>query len=552
MNPVVQREFYGILRSPKAFGILMALSVAFALAVLLRWPASATVDLSGTQSINVFRVLGYGLLAGIVFLVPAFPATSIVNEKSSGTLALLLNSPLSPWAIYFGKISGVLLFSGLVLLSSLPAAAACYAMGGIDLKSQLGLLYLVLVLLILQYATLGMLVSSLVQSADAGVRVTYAAVLGLFVFSMIPALLIRGSMGNETLSLVAQWIRDLSPLPAVMEIMGHGSVGSSGLRDLPNVFGFVCITIVSSLIFAAFTLSRMNYRIFDQSRGQGVITDDRTLGSRTVRRLFYIVDPQRRKAGIPWFLNPVMVKEFRCRRFGRSQWLIRLICVCAIISMVLTFLAATSVTAWGVDSIGGLLVIMQVMLVVLLAPSLASGLISSERDGGGWELLRATPLSAFKIVRGKMLSATWTLLMVLLATLPGYLMMIYLRPTMWLQVQLVLICLLLTNIYALTISAAIGCLFRSTAVSTSVTYVVVVSLFLLPILIWLGREAPFGHDLVEHALLITPVGAALSVINAPGFSNYNLLPMAWWIAGFVSLFMLMVLGVQTWRLARSV
>jgi ABC-type transport system involved in multi-copper enzyme maturation permease subunit len=178
-------------------------------------------------------------------------------------------------------------------------------------------------------------------------------------------------------------------------------------------------------------------------------------------------------------------------------------------------------------------------------------LISSERDSGGWELLRATPLSAFKILRGKMLSALWTLLLVLFATLPGYLMMIYIRPTMWLQVQLVLISLLWTAVYALAVSAAVGCLFRSTAVSTSVTYIVVVILFLAPVLIWLGRDAPFGHDLVQRALLVTPVGAALSVIDAPGFSSYDLLPTAWYVAAAVSFFMLTVLGVQTWRLARS-
>ena len=552
MNPVIQREFFGILRSPKAFGVLVAISVVFAIAVLLRWPVDGSADLSGTQSIAVFRILGYGLLAGIVFLIPAFPATSIVNEKNSGTLALLLNSPLSAASIYFGKISGVMLFSFLVLICSLPAAAACYAMGGIDLMGQLGMLYLILILLILQYATLGMLVSSYVNSADAGVRVTYTVVLGLFFFALIPSLLITGTSNVGLFGSAANWIKNLSPLPAVMEIMGHGNVASAGIRELPNTNGFIWITLISAIVFAGITLSRLNYRIFDQSRSQGLITDDRGASVRTLRRLFYIVDPQRRKAGIPWYLNPVMVKEFRCRKFGRSQWLLRLICVCAVVSMVLTFLATTSATAWGVDAVGGLLVLMQVMLVVLLAPSLASGLISSERDSGSWELLRATPLSAFKIVRGKMLSVLWTLLLVLLATLPGYLVMIFIRPNMLNQVQLVVVCLVWTIIMALMVSAAVGSLFRSTAVSTSTTYVVVIGMFLLPVLFWLGRDAPFGHDTVEKALLITPVGAALSVMESPGFTQYELLPAAWWVAGVISLLMLIVLGFQTWRLSRAV
>jgi ABC-type transport system involved in multi-copper enzyme maturation permease subunit len=268
--------------------------------------------------------------------------------------------------------------------------------------------------------------------------------------------------------------------------------------------------------------------------------------------VMYIVDPQRRKPGIPWFLNPVMVKEFRCRRFGRSQWLLRLVAVCAIASVVLTFMAATSSTSWGVEKIGALLVLLQVILVVVLCPSLASGLISGERDSGGWDLLRMTPLSPAKIVRGKVLSVVWTLSLVLLATLPGYVLMILIQPVMWLQVNLVLVCLVWTAIYALAVSAAVGSLFRSTAISTSATYVVVIGLFVAPILVWLGRDAPFGHETVQAALLINPVGAALSVIEAPGFEVYHLLPAAWWVAGIISLSMFVVLGVQVWRLTRAV
>ena len=217
---------------------------------------------------------------------------------------------------------------------------------------------------------------------------------------------------------------------------------------------FMVISLLSSFVFAGITLSRLNYRIFDRSRAQGRITDDQNLGTRLARRLIYIVDPQRRKPGIPWFLNPVMVKEFRSRKFGRSQWLFRLVSACAVTSMVLAFAAATSVTSWGVETIGGLMVLLQVILVVVLTPSLTSGLISGERDGGGWALLRLTPLSAFKIIRGKLLSVLWTLLWVLMATLPGYLVMIYIKPQMWMQVNLVLICLAWTTLYTLAVSAA--------------------------------------------------------------------------------------------------
>ncbi len=551
MNPVIQREFFGILRSPKAFAALLALTVAFSLAVLMRWPSDAKVDLSGEQSIGVFRVFGYGLLAGVVFLVPAFPASSIVREKNSGTLALLLNSPLTPVSIYVGKLAGVLLFSLLVLVSSLPAAAACYAMGGVDLVGGIGLLYLVLALLVVQYATLGLFVSSHVQSADAGVRITYGIVLGLCFLTLVPHAFYQG--GTGWMAEISQWLRYLSPLPVIMRTMGQGSLASRGLMEGGGgTLEFIFLTIGSWLVFGIATLTRLNYRIYDRSRAQGVMTDDRQLSSRMARRLLFVVDPQRRKAGIPWYLNPVMVKEFRCRRFGRSQWLLRLVAGCALVSMLLTFAAATSVVSWGVETIGGLMVFLQVILVVVLTPSLTAGLISGERDSGGWELLRITPLSPFKIVRGKLLSVVWTLLLVLMATLPGYLVMIYIKPVMWLQVNLVLICLAWTAVYTLAVGAAVGSLFRNTAVATTTSYVTVMSLFLIPFLVWLGRDAPFGHETVETVLLLNPVGAALSVIESPGFTNYDLLPAAWWVAGAVSGFMFLVFGVQVWRLTRAV
>ncbi|WP_149499530.1 ABC transporter permease [Roseiconus lacunae] len=549
-NPVAKREFLGILRSRKAFAVLFGLTIVFMVAVLLRWPSAGTVDLSGKQSLQVFRMFGYGLLAGVIFLVPAFPAVSIVNEKNDGTLALLLNSPLTPLKIYLGKLAGILMFAALVLMASLPGAAACYVMGGVDLYSGILRFYLLLVLLIVHYVTLAMLVSSYVHTADAGVRITYTAIFVTALLTLLPAAFFVGDAG--ILGTVSGYLRSVSPIPVLTELMQQSSPGQRGLIGQSTWPRFVVFASISSLVCAVWTLSRLNYRIFDRSRAQGVITDDRSTGERVLRRLMYIVDPQRRKAGIPWYLNPVMVKEFRCRRFGRSQWLFRLVAISAMLSVALTFAAATSVTAWGTETIGGLMVVLQVILIVVLTPSLASGLISGERDGSGWELLRLTPLSASKIIRGKLLSVLWTLTLVLLATLPGYLVMIYIQPQMIVQVRLVLLCLLLTVIYTLAVSAAVGSFFRTTASATTVTYIIVISIFVAPLLVWLGRDAPFGYDFVNAALSTNPACAALSVINSPGFESYDLLPDAFWFAGILSAIMFCLFGYQVWRLTRPV
>jgi len=548
-NPVIRREFFGILRTRKAVVMLVVLTGTFSMMVLMRWPSAGLVDLSGARSEQVFRLFAYTLLAGMLFAVPAFPAVSFVREKNSGTLALLLNSPLQSWSIYIGKLGGVLAFATLLLLTSLPAAAACYAMGGVDLTAQVGMLYVVLLVAVLQYTTLALLISTFVQSTDAAVRITYGLVFSLSTLAVGPFYLLQAQPG--LLGSIAWWLRAASPLPLIMTIAGHGAVGSVGMQgENATTSEYFVLAGISSLAFAALTISRLNYKLFDRAWSQGIITDDRQLTTRVVRRLFFLIDPQRRKAGIPFYANPVMVKEFRTRKFGRIHWLLRLVAVCAVLSMLLTYFAAMNVGIWDVETIGGFLVLLQIVLIVVITPSLTSGLISSERESGGWELLCMTPLSPLKILRGKLFSVIWTVALILLATVPGYLVMIYIQPVMWLQVYLVLICLAIAAIYTICIGAAVGSFFKTTAAATTTCYIVLIILFLGPLLIWMGHDAPFSHDTVAAALGINPTGAALSVIEAQGFESFDLIPWSWWVSGVISVLALVCLVVQVYRVSR--
>jgi len=193
-------------------------------------------------------------------------------------------------------------------------------------------------------------------------------------------------------------------------------------------------------------------------------------------------------------------------------------------------------------------VIFQVLLMVLLTPSLSAGLISGEQESGGWDLLRMTRLSGWQISVGKLMSAAWTLLLVLLATLPGYIVMIAIKPVMWLQVSLVVTCLLLSTLVTLAVSAAVGSLFDKTTTSIVSAYIVLMTLFFGPLLVWLGRDARFGHEAVQVALATTPAAAALSVIGMPGFENFELIPLSWWVAAFVTALSFGILSARIWRL----
>jgi len=519
------------------------------LLVLVRWPTSGVSDLSGARSLQVLRVFGYGLLAGILFLVPAYPATSLVREKVRGTLALLLNTPMSAVGIYLGKLGGVLGFTAILLLMTLPAAAACYALGGSSVQGGVGLLYAVLGMAAVQFATLGLFVSIRSQSTDAALRTTYALVLAVCALPLAPYWLVQGDTG--LLAEVAERFRCLSPIPAVMEVLGHGGVAAHGMDAGGGaVEKYLLLATGMSLMCALLTITRLNGVPLDRARPAGVMTQDRSTGERVARRLFFLVDPQRRSGTLSAWINPVMVKEFRSRRFGRSHWTLRLIAVSAILSLALSYIAAAGALGWGPAMIGGALVILQTALLLLFAPSLAAGLISSEREGGGWQLLRTTPLSPSAILRGKLVSVAWPLILLLCGTLPGYIVMMTVDPELAPQAERVVVCLALMALFAVLVSAAASALFSSTATATAAANVILVGVCVGPLLAWLGRDAPFGHRTVETVLTISPLAAALHASETAGFREYELLPANWWIMGAASFALLVLLMVRTRQLYR--
>jgi ABC-type transport system involved in multi-copper enzyme maturation permease subunit len=523
--------------------------LACALVIGLRWPTESQVGLSGAEARQVLDVFGYGLLAGVVLLVPAFPATSIVRERTQGTLALLLNTPLTPWSIYLGKLLGGLGLVGILMAMTAPAAAACYALGGVSLDREVGPLYLVLFLTAWELSAIGLLVSSYAGSSDAALRITYGLAVVLTAAVLGPYALLQGSEGWATE--LAAWVRSLSPVPAVMEVLGHGDVGLQGFTSgFSATARFALLTGLIGFVVTLVTVRRLGHRLLDRSRAAGVITDERPGAERRWRRLLFLVDPQRRSGGIGRWTNAVMVKEFRCRRFGRSHWMLRLVALCAIVSLALSCVAVLGVRDWGVETVGSIMVFLQMAVLVLLTPSLASGLISAERETGGWQLLQMTPLRAGTILRGKLLSVVWPLALVLGATLPGYVVMVAVQPELLGQVFRVLTCLGLTAAFAILLGAAVSSLFRRTAAATAGAYVALLAVCAGPLLVWLGRDAPFGHSAVESALVVDPVAAALSAIQTPGFARYDLLPANWWFLGAACLVLAAFLYFRTWQLTR--
>lgn len=553
MNAIIKRELIDVFRTRKSFVMQMLLAVAFALLVIMRWPTESQVDLSGQMAKDVFRLFGYGLLTAIVLMAPAFPATTVVREKNKGTLALLFNSPIPYWQIYFGKLVGVSGFLILLLIMSFPAAMACYSLGGITLTGDLLPLYGVLFLLVVQYAVVGMWISSLSNSSDSALRATYLVILAFAVLTLVPYLLFQGQ--DSLITDICWWLRSISPLPAVMETLGHGYVGSQGIEKYSAIGPQAQFFLVGGFVTAALltdTLYRFNHRQFDKPRTTGKMTDDMHTGTKVARGIYflYFFDPRQRKTGIPPLVNPVLVKEFRTRKFGRSHWLMRIVAICSVASLILAYLSTQGTVSWGTEVIGGIMVLLQAGLIVLFTPSLAAGLICGEVESGGWQLLQMTPMSAARIVIGKLLSVFWTMAIVLCATLPGYLVMGWIVPEKWYQINQVLMCLVWATVFSVLVSACMSSLFRKTAPATIAAYALLAALYVGTFFFWIFLDRPFGYQLVESILRFNPIAAAMQVIETPGLASFELARANWWIMAVGSAVSLIIMIGQTYRLTR--
>jgi ABC-type transport system involved in multi-copper enzyme maturation permease subunit len=548
-NPIFSRELQQRIRSWQSLAALLFIAGGSIVLVLLRWPTDQRVDLVSQAASLVFRPLALALSMAVMMLVPAFPATSFVMERRRATLALLLNSPCKPWQVYTAKLSSNVFIAWWLIASSLPAIAACYAMGGISMGDHVIPFLVVLVVMCIQYSAIGLWISSRVSSPETSLRWTYATVMVLVIVSVGP-LVLTGQLDNWKAQ-TATALSTFSPLSAILNITGSEATASAigmstGWRE------YAIVGLLMTLVLAVLTIWQIHPTRMERSRPAGKIIDpsQASVGSRVGRRLMFLVDPRKRKSPIPRWINPIMVKEFRTRRFGRLHWLVRIVAICIVISLALTILAAAGTVSWGVEQIAVALVLMQIGLLMLVGPSLGASLIATEVESGGWTLLRATPFSSVRILTGKLASVLLTMLLVLLATIPGYLVMGFIQPTLSGQIDNVFLSLLMAVLLIVSVSACISSLCRSTAVATVASYSVLLSLFAGTMLFWLARGKPFGPLLVERILVFNPVAVALSEMEAPGFAQYNLAPAGWYVSAGISLLGLAVMAFRTWRMMK--
>lgn len=166
----------------------------YTLGILQRYEADATARRGGAliqaetrmrfnptgESSNLFVP---GLIAFVLTIISALmTAISLTREKETGTMEILLASPLRPFAIVVGKVLAYLVVG---FLSVLLVVAEARLVFGVPLRGSLGLLLVEGLLFILTSLSLGILISSRTSSQRV-------AMTGALAGTMLPTVLLSG------------------------------------------------------------------------------------------------------------------------------------------------------------------------------------------------------------------------------------------------------------------------------------------------------------------------------------------------------------------------
>ncbi len=150
------------------YGAVLATPVFF-VALTMSFAGQAQTQGIGLQLFQIFSVWQFTLF---VLLTPAVAANSIVEERDSGTLGLLMLTRLTPASILLGKLGVEFIRSTLLLLSGLPLLFMATMFGGVAASQVFGAIGITL-LTILLLNSLGLAVSTLVEQNYKAVVATF-------------------------------------------------------------------------------------------------------------------------------------------------------------------------------------------------------------------------------------------------------------------------------------------------------------------------------------------------------------------------------------------
>lgn len=131
-NPLLKRELISILRTRRAFWLLVLVVASSSLLPLLNWPSGGQVSFDVYRLRETFLIFTVTLLLVSALIVPASTAGAFAGERERNTYELLYTTLLPPLAIVVAKLLASTGYILLILVATGPAACVLHLQGGIS------------------------------------------------------------------------------------------------------------------------------------------------------------------------------------------------------------------------------------------------------------------------------------------------------------------------------------------------------------------------------------------------------------------------------------
>ena len=203
---IARRELHAYFASPIAYVVigLFALLYGYFFATLLFYFERQSAQLGmgmGPATMNINQMLITPVLMNasvvVLFVLPMITMRTYAEEKRSGTIELLLTSPLTDWQIILGKFAGAMLLYGAMLAVTLLHMALLFAFGNPEWK-PVATGYLGLYLMGGCFISVGLLISSLTKNQIVAGMITFAVFLLLWIINWMGSAL--GPTGQAVLN----------------------------------------------------------------------------------------------------------------------------------------------------------------------------------------------------------------------------------------------------------------------------------------------------------------------------------------------------------------
>jgi ABC-2 type transport system permease protein len=229
---IAHKEIRSYFASPIAYVIigLFALLFGYFYVAILTWfvqqGTQMSMGMGGPATLNVnqqmIRPLLMNMTVVLLFVLPMITMRTYAEEKRSGTIELLLTSPLTDMQIILGKFVGALTLYATMLLVTLVYVGALFFFGSPEWK-PIVTAYIGLLLLGGSFLSVGLLISSLTKNQIVAGMLTFGVFLLLWVIDWI------GAFAGPT----------LEPIVNYLSITQHFDDFAKGVIDTKHVIYYL-------------------------------------------------------------------------------------------------------------------------------------------------------------------------------------------------------------------------------------------------------------------------------------------------------------------------